>query len=758
MQGIKARSIRCLPAPVMKARWALMLAGVLGTSLYAPLSGAQQQQAPAASSDTESLGEVIVTARRQSERLVDVPISITVDTGQELTIAGVEDMRDLYVAVPGLAISTQGAYFQPSLRGISGNLVQVGAANPVAVYIDGIYQPNLLGNLFDLPDVERIETLKGPQGTLFGRNASAGAISVYTKDPSFTPSLTVSGGDGVYFGNDVHTSNDYTAKIDATGPLIDNKLAASVSGYYDDVPGYLTNQQTGQGTGLIQSYVYRGKLLFTPTDNLKILLMGFHSQNNDNADTPYEPYQGLTVGKLYPGAVVPSLPWHAASELRNGVSPVSISQTGESLRVEYNLGNLGTLTSLTGFTIVRTIYMQDVDGTYSPACVAVFACITPYLVKYGPDDTFQQELTYNSPKLGPTSFVAGIFYYHDWADYGTEVNPPLTPGGVLTGAQAGYFTKANDTTKAFAVYGEANTDITSALHLITGIRYSYEKQVAYGAIDTGAAQDIGGQPSWNAWTPRASLRYDTTANSDVYFTFSEGFKSGVIDTISLTQAVAQPEKLYSYEVGAKYGSSNFSGDVAFFYYDYRNQQVQFLNPDAATLIGNAAKSTLYGLDFDGTARLADGFQVRIGGSWLPHAVYNTLNNAIDYSVPLTPAGLQQVVFNASGSRMLRAPVFTGNLTPTYTRDTDAGRFDSSLIIYTSSEFFYDYLHTMKSVGYVSFGTNIGFKPTGTNFRFSVWGKNLTNRIHVEGNTLSGEADIVEYSPPREVGITAEYKF
>ena len=136
----------------------------------------QQVAAP----ETESLGEVVVTARRQTERERDVPITIVALTADELRVAGVTDMRDLGTAVPGLAISGTGAFFEPSLRGVSGSLTEPGGNSPIAIYVDGVYQPSLSGEFFDLPDVTNIEVLKGPQGTLFGRNATAGAITITT--------------------------------------------------------------------------------------------------------------------------------------------------------------------------------------------------------------------------------------------------------------------------------------------------------------------------------------------------------------------------------------------------------------------------------------------------------------------------------------------------------------------------------------------------------------------------------------------------
>jgi len=297
------------------------------------------------------------------------------------------------------------------------------------------------------------------------------------------------------------------------------------------------------------------------------------------------------------------------------------------------------------------------------------------------------------------------------------------------------------------------------LHLTTGVRFSWEKQLGIGNTLGGPNIEFGNDPLWTAWTPRVSLRYDINPNVNVYATYSEGFKSGVLDAISITQDVAQPEKLKSYEIGTKFGSENMVLNAAFFYYDYKNFQVQFQLPDGASVIGNAQKATLYGLDFDGTFRLPYGYQVRAGGSWLPHAVYNSLENAIDYTSPLDPVtGLRQVSLNVSGSRMLRAPRFTGNATVTYTNSTSAGTFDANGVLYQSTSYAYDYLNNIESSYFVTLGGSIGFKPLDSGFHYSLWVKNATNRARIQAETTSAEANTVVYSPPREVGITAEYSF
>ncbi len=733
----------------------------IGAPFMADLSFGQQAAAgqDTAAPQAESLGEVVVTARRQTERERDVPITIVALNADQLRVAGVTDMRDLGTAVPGLAISGTGAFFEPSLRGVSGSLTEPGGNSPIATYVDGVYQPNLAGEFFDLPDVANVEVLKGPQGTLFGRNATAGAITITTADPSFTPSGTVSVADGIYFGGTARTSNDVTTKLKVTGPLFGDVLAGSFAGFYQKVPGYLTNDQTGTETGNIESYSFRAKLMYVPSDYLKFVLTGYNAVLFDDANAAVAAYRGVTVGKFYPGAIVPDLPYHVASELRDGVSSVDTHQSGGSLRAEWRIPGAGTITSLSSFTKVFSFYLAEVDGTYSPACVAVFSCITPYLVDYGPNNTIQQELTFSSEKFGPTKFVAGLFFYRDSAAYGSAVNPPLNSAGNLTGAPAPYYNASNVTTHAAAAFGEANTDITESLHLTTGLRFSWERQKGEGNVLGGPIFGFGNEPLWTSWTPRVSLRYDINQKLNVYATYSQGFKSGVLDAISLTQDVAQPEKLYSYEIGAKYGSENVILNASVFYYDYKNFQVQFQLPDAASVIGNAPKATLYGLDLDGTFRLPYGYQVRAAGSWLPRATYDTLDNAIDYETPINPVtGLRQVSLDVSGQRMLRAPRFTGNVTLNYTHPLAAGTFDANGVLYQSTSYAYDYLNNIQSSFYVTLGGSIGFRPTDSGFHYRLWVKNATNRERIQAETTSAEANTVVYSPPREVGITLDYAF
>ena len=194
-------------------------------------------------SSVGQIEEILVTAQRRSENIDDVPIAITVADREALRNAGVSDIRDLGSIVAGLTFAGQGGIAVPSIRGMQSRQGQAGNEQPTAIYLDGVYQPNQLVNVLELADVEQVEVLRGPQGTLFGRNNTGGAILVSTKKPQYETEGNLTLDYGYYTGSD-QDSGDMTVKGYLTGALIENTLAYSFSGYYRDVEGFLTNMNT----------------------------------------------------------------------------------------------------------------------------------------------------------------------------------------------------------------------------------------------------------------------------------------------------------------------------------------------------------------------------------------------------------------------------------------------------------------------------------------------------------------------------------
>jgi iron complex outermembrane receptor protein len=719
-------------------------------------TGLPEQSAEAMASSAGERDEIIVTAQRRSERLRDVPISVTAQSAEDLTRQGVTSIQDLTIAVPGLSVTKLGPWVQPTVRGVQTSIAVGGADAPVAIYLDGAYRPNQVANMFDLPDVKRIEVLKGPQGTLFGRNATGGAILIHTLEPSLDSTTgRISLSDGVYFGKHARTAHEITAKGFLSTPITDT-LAIGASGYYTHNPGFMTHDVTGDRYGRKETFMGRGKLLFQPSDSVKFLLSGMYTKTNDADSATFFPLGGLAVGRQYPGSIVPSEPWHFASELSKG-SVIRMTDWNVALNTEIDIGEAGTVTSITAYSEANPLLIVDADGTYSPACVAVVACVTPFVVEYGPQKTFQQELTFSSRDFGMFSFIAGLFYYDDRHASRNNVNSPIRPDGTVDPDVDGVFAvRSTIATKAYAAFGEVNLDLSDKVRLIAGMRYSWERKVGTGAFFQAPKTEFS-RGTWDSWTPRLSLLYKLTPAVNVYATFSRGFKSGILDSSALAPAPVRPETLTSYEVGIKASTSSFSVSAAAFYYDYKDVQLQFRR-GVINFFANAEGAKVYGVDLDATVHLTPSLDLRLGGAWLPSAKYREFRDGRAFDLPMTSRGLTSYVVDATGKRMLRSPKLTATATLAYGGEIPWGRLDASGTLYYSSTYYHDLLYKVPTKSYATVNARVALTPTDSPFTIAIFGSNLTNKVYVDGSVLSQYANNVHFGNPRQVGLSVDLAF
>lgn len=726
---------------------------LLGTTLLWTMPALAQDTDQQAAGPLET-NAIVVTAQRRAQRLEEVPLAITAQTGAQLSEAGVDDIRDLGNVVPGLTFTTQGAFAAPTIRGVQSTVAIAGADSPVAIYVDGVYQPNQLANVFELADIERLEVLKGPQGTLFGRNATAGAVVIHTKKPSFTTTGSIEVSEGLYFGGSSKTSTDTTVKGFVSTPLIPDVVAASLSGFYEYIDGYLTDDRTGNRTGRVDKWNLGLKFLIQPADNLEFLVSGSMSDRTDFAAMATQPLDGNSNSQFYPDAVVPTEPWHVATELERGGNPTRTKHKALSLKGTLDLDEVGTLTSITAWQDIKARITVDIDAAYSPQCTAVFACII-YDEDY-PEETFQQELSFASEQFGAFSFVAGAFYYRDSHFMGNGIQPLLRADGSVDPSET-YAVEFDATikTRAWAAFGEVNLDVSDRLHLIGGLRYSREKR--FGIGDAVPYFPTTGAVISDSWTPRLSVRYDVAPDWNVYATYSKGFKSAVLDTTGQSNNFAAPETITSYEVGAKGNFDAFSFSLAAFYYDYTDLQVQFFD-GSATILANAADATIYGLDGEFTVQLSDSFSLRAVGSWLPEAKYDTFENGVAFALPNTPGGMSQVVLDASGERLLKAAKFAGSLALSYEGTLGSGEMDGNLTVAHSSAYAFDLLGRVKTGPYTTVNAQLGYRPGGGPLRLAIYGKNITNEAYFTSALLGNQADAPVYAPPRQLGVRLQYDF
>ncbi len=708
-------------------------------------------------SETEGFREILVTAQRRSQPLRDVPISITALAGDDLAASGVNDIRNLGNLVPGLTFTTQGTFAQPTIRGVQSSVSITGSEYPIAIHVDGFYQPNQVANIFDLPDVARVEVLKGPQGTLFGRNATGGAIMIFTRDPEFTTAGDFRLRYGRYVGGGANASGQFATCAFLTTPLVADRVAASVSAHFDRIGGYLTDDRTGSAVGRVESWSMRARLLFVPAEGLRLLVTGFADHRRDDAAASAQPLNGNTIAQFYPPALIPTRRYHLASELKDSVVPTRSEHHGVTLRADVDIGNAATLTSLTGYTVTDAVTTSDIDAAFAPQCP--FPRCLNYNINYGPSRTFQQELTFASRQMGALSFVAGYFFYRDNSDSLTNLNPPLNPDGSLVPGGVGIVNNAAEVrTRAYAGFGELTWDLTDRLHLIGGLRYSVENKegTARRGI-SGTPFDFGGLPRARVWSPRVSARFDLSEAANVYATFSRGFKSGVIDSQGFTNEPALPEKINSYEIGTKVGTQTYSLSAAAYLYDYTDLQVQFFN-GTRTLIGNAADARIIGIDLDASAEVAPGLRLRVAGSWLPEARYRDFPSAIIFALPNTPTGMKQTVIDASGKRILKAARLGGTISADYSAETGAGLLEVNGTVAYTSGFSWELTDRVRTVKHALLSGQVALTPRASPVRIAIFARNITGQSVVTGTLLAAAIDGVEYSVPRQVGFSLDRRF
>jgi len=721
----------------------------LRCTLFAILGGAAQmslaqpgREATSESSGAAQLDEIVVTAQKVSQRLQDVPITITELSAADLARTNVTTTAELPTLVSGLVWSNQGAWVLPSLRGISSSVSAIGSSSPVAIYLDGIYQPMEAGGILDLPDVQRIEVLKGPQGTLFGRNATGGAISIFTADPSFMPTGKMSLSAGYVGGGSSRDSGHYQLSGYASGPLVSDVLAGSISANFDRLDGYLNNDVTGDAGGRVNAEDVRGKLLWNPADGVSFLGTAYYTHREDGIAMAGFPYNGVTAASLYPGAVVPSEPWHYAFD---GPTPdVRVNGRGGSLKGTFEL-TAGTLTSITGYSTFDTNIFGTSEAASSPGCIAVFSCVTANIVLA--QDTASQEFDFASKKVGQLRFVGGLYGFWSRNREHDSYN-------------AGAFTDETVVRNtSYAAFGEANYDVTDQLSAIAGVRVTREQLNATGSL-FGAPLEPYANKSWTSTTPRFSLLYKINPIVNTYFTYSQGFKAGVVSGQSAAAPPANPEKLTAFEVGVKAATAQFMGNLSVFYYNYKDLQVESLiNGGTITVPQNAARAKIFGVDLDGAYKWNERFETRLNTTYLGKAEYSSFANAIAYVPPLGPFGfVTDNFYDASGSRMLVAPLWTGTIAQSYTQPFAAGVLQADASLYFSSGYRWVYTGTVKTSSYNTLNGRVSFTPKDSNFKYSLYGKNLTNKAYINGETPNPVTAVTFFSRPREIGLALELSY
>jgi iron complex outermembrane receptor protein len=724
------------PASTVMLAAALTLGGRAADAQTAPPPAPAGATAPAT-----AIGEVVITAQKRSERVVNVPISIAAFSRTQLEQRNITSNTGLQSITPGLRMDQTGVFAVPTIRGI-GTPVTGSGASPTAIYIDGIYQQDAAGDIFDLDNVSSVQILKGPQGTLFGRNSEGGAILVDTLDPTSTPTIRALGSLGSY--------NERKANVYLGGPLVGDTLLGNIDIYARHNDGYLHNIYTGSRTdGQINTVNINSKILYRPTDRLSFTLKLTHDDMSDASAANYVALVDPATGKGYatanaiPGAIVATSPYTTANDQK----PANrVIQSAVSLKSVVDF-DWATLTSYTSW--IHDNDREVVDQDSSNEVLSEFHWNID-------ESSYQQEFDLGSHGKGKLDWVTGLYVTHD-----SSYDPGFYAQG---GADSGHIFNLNTGTsttldEAGALFADVTYNIVPRLYLTVGGRYSIErKQIAVSNSATSPGEN--GQQlghTWHAFTPRAVIRYQLTPTSNVYFSYSQGQKSGLFNTSVKLTAVA-PEELTSYEVGFKASSARWHVELAAYHYNYDNLQFQNTIANVGTVTSNAGNAVSYGGEASVAYSVTHDLSLNVGTAYT-HADYTSFKTAVIAIPNANDLGDTITPLNESGKEMIRAPRWTVSVGPDWRHDFGFGIIDLSGNYYWSSQVFFqaDDAPYFSQKPYGVLDLRLAWSTPSEHYQIAVWGNNVTNTLYLNQASPDAASARLRYAAPSEFGVTISYK-
>jgi iron complex outermembrane receptor protein len=696
------------------------------------------------STDSEgSLAEVVVTAQRRAERSQDVPIDVAVLNSAALEAAGPADTTSIVTQVPGLDFSRQASSGgTPFLRGVGTSSVTVGAENSVAVYVDDVYIVAPAANVMRLSDLDRLEVLYGPQGTLFGRNATGGVIQVFTKNPSFDPSGDLS----VSYGN----FNKWSGSLYATGRLTDT-VAANIS-YEGDHQGTGWGHALASGREIFreEGYTTRAKVLWKPREETRLLVSADISRFNSDVGANFAPAPGT-----YALTGLPAPPGRFNS-WAYGLDSNIVHNIGVSAKLE-NEFSWATLVSITAWNRVYQQAFLDQDSV--PAHIVDI----PY---YPWTRSFSQELQMRSADGSAIKWIAGAYYLQSIAAY-----DPLGVGGAaIAPLPAGTYaqTLSQQTVNSISGFAQASYEILPHTNLTLGVRETRDNYAIAGfqylqfADGSTSAPLAPGQQSSSFSKPTflGSLDYKFTDDLMVYASYSRGFKSGGYNILSYSSPPVAPEVLDAFQAGFKseWLNHRVRFNAAGFDYDYKNLQVQFIGTGASYSI-NAGRARIKGGDAELTVEPVKDLTIVAGISGID-GKYTEFPLGFTYTAndPAVGGNTQILNQDLSGKQTARSPKWTGNLGVNYSIPVPGGTMRAGANWYYNKGFYWDPGNQLKQPSYRLLTASLGWKQANGPWDVSIWGNNLLNDFYYSFATLSTFGTQVSPAEPRTYGVTVRFHF
>ena len=708
---------------------------------------AQDAKSAAALNEPSKLETITVTAERRSENIKDVPSSITALKGEALDVlnSGGQDIRFLAARVPSLNIESSFGRAFPRfyIRGFGNTDFDLNASQPVSLVYDDVVQENPILKGFPVFDLDQIEVLRGPQGTLFGRNSPAGVLKFESAKPQKKFEA---------YGNLSYGSYNTTNLEGAVNVPLNSEWAMRVSAQSQHRGDWVNNTFADGPTKSLEGYsdnAARVQLQYAPDADFSALF-NVHGRKLDGSARVFRAniiQKGTNdlVAGFDPGEV--SIDGTNAQELTN---------TGASIRLRYSTGDVA-FNSITGYEHVRSLSRGDIDGGFGAAFLPTGG--GPSLIPFPAESAdglpkhkqFSQEFRATSNYKGPFNWIAGLYYF----DEDITIDS-FNFDSLGRGAQNGY-AKQRQKNKAWAMFGTLNYAVSEQLKLRGGLRYTNDKkdftaQRFVSPIGGGATGVLAANPNVNDVSWDTSATYTLTTETNLYARIARGFRAPSIqgrllfgDTIS----VADAEKVLSYEAGVKTDLFNKRARLAFnvFHFTVSNQQLTAVGGQANfNRLINADKSSGQGFEFDTQAYLSDRLLVTLGGSYNDTKIKdpNLFITPCGGGCTVTdPVGKTAGTVSINGNSLPQAPKTTLNVTARYGIPVAGGeafvftdwayRGKINFFLYESKEF------TGKSL--LEGGVRAGYTWNNGKYEAALFGRNITDQIRVVGgidfNNLTG---------------------
>jgi iron complex outermembrane recepter protein len=680
--------------------------------------------ARAADDTSDRLDEVVVTATKRATTVQTTPVALSALDSAALEKNNITDLTRLPLQVPSMYVGGEDGFGSTSvsIRGIGSLAIGVGADEGVGVYVDGVYQGKPYGNVFEFVDIDRVEVLRGPQGTLYGRNATGGAINIVTKQP----------GDEATGQVNAEYTNYQGVRVSgyALIPLISNELSLKVAAGSNKRDGWGYDPVRNDHPYNVDNQYGSVALRWRPATGTDITLSGRIGQS-------YSSVQFKDANdKSLPSDVFPD-DYPAFENRKYSAATLTASQ---------DLG-FASLVSITGYEEGHSINSQDSD-------------LTPnYYFEFNSDQRssqFSEELRLVSQGDSRFSWIAGFLYFRE----GASVFLPFQ----ITIADTGVLFDAHLKTSSYSGFAEGTYKITDQLSVTAGGRYNYDDKhwngcvamfdpamLATPSLCDGSATQPDSR-SWGSFTPRFVLNYQITKDLLTYLSATRGFRSGGWNFTDATSFHSgfNPENIWSYEGGLK--SESFDHrlrvNLAAFYAKYTDLQVR-INDGPFLATRNAGAARNYGAELETDMRLIDHLDLTVNASWL-NAKYTSFSTTSD--------GVTQ---DYAGRFLNRAPEFTATVAAQYAIEAaGVGIFTPRAEYRHVAQVFYsqDNVQPQGADAYNEVNLKVRYEPMEGHWNLTAFVNDLTNkqfRTHTFPGNLPGQV-ASSYSTPRIFGLQGQY--